>query len=177
MRVARGVTRTFQNIRLFGQLKVWQNLWVAQNSTEHRSEGFLRRWLGGPGRAREEIDRILEFSDLSGKRDELGATSPSANSAASNSPAPVCEAGAAAAQGAGRRNERRGDRPARRRIRKLKQDGLTTLLIEHHMELVMAVTDRVRFSISGGRSQRERRTNCDQSAGGASQSRRGGAAR
>ena len=29
------------------------------------------------------------------------------------------------------------------RIRKLKQDGLTILLIEHHMELVMAVTDRI----------------------------------
>ena len=71
VRVARGVTRTFQNIRLFGQLSVWQNLWVAQNAIEHRSESFLRRWLGGPGRAREEIDRILEFSDLSGKRDEL----------------------------------------------------------------------------------------------------------
>src|SRR3981189_3432509 len=74
VRVARGVTRTFQNIRLFGQLSVWQNLWVAQNAIEHRSEGFLRRWLGGPGRAREEIDRILEFSDLAGKRDELAGT-------------------------------------------------------------------------------------------------------
>jgi len=29
------------------------------------------------------------------------------------------------------------------RIRKLKQDGLTVLLIEHHMELVMVVTDRI----------------------------------
>jgi ABC-type branched-subunit amino acid transport system ATPase component len=29
------------------------------------------------------------------------------------------------------------------RIRKLKQDGLTVLLIEHHMDLVMAVTDRI----------------------------------
>ena len=48
VRVACGVTRTFQNIRLFGQLSVWQNLWVAQNAVEHRSEGFLRRWLGGP---------------------------------------------------------------------------------------------------------------------------------
>jgi ABC-type branched-subunit amino acid transport system ATPase component len=29
------------------------------------------------------------------------------------------------------------------RIRKLRQDGVTILLIEHHMELVMAVTDRI----------------------------------
>jgi branched-chain amino acid transport system ATP-binding protein len=29
------------------------------------------------------------------------------------------------------------------RIRKLRDDGITILLIEHHMELVMAVTDRI----------------------------------
>ena len=29
------------------------------------------------------------------------------------------------------------------RIRKLRGDGISMLLIEHHMELVMAVTDRV----------------------------------
>ena len=29
------------------------------------------------------------------------------------------------------------------RIRKLRQQGLTVLLIEHHMELVMSVTDRI----------------------------------
>ena len=29
------------------------------------------------------------------------------------------------------------------RIRKLRDDGVTILLIEHHMELVMAVTDRI----------------------------------
>jgi ABC-type branched-subunit amino acid transport system ATPase component len=29
------------------------------------------------------------------------------------------------------------------RIRKLRQDGITTLLIEHHVELVMSVADRV----------------------------------
>src|SRR5260370_7963330 len=76
VRAARGVSRTFQNIRLFGQLSVWQNLWVAQNAIEHRSESFLRRWLGGPGRAREEIDRILEFSDLSRNRDKPASNLP-----------------------------------------------------------------------------------------------------
>ena len=29
------------------------------------------------------------------------------------------------------------------RIRKMRQDGITVLLIEHHMELVMSVADRI----------------------------------
>jgi len=140
---ARGY-RTFQNIRLFGQLSVWQNLWVAQNAVEHRSEGFLRRWLGGPGRAREEIDRILEFSDLSGKRDEL------AGNLAFGEQRRLELARAIVAKpalllldepAAGMNAEEIDQLDAR--IRKLKQDGLTVLLIEHHMELVMAVTDRI----------------------------------
>jgi ABC-type branched-subunit amino acid transport system ATPase component len=144
VRVARGVTRTFQNIRLFSQLSVWQNLWVAQNAIEHRSESFLRRWLGGPGRAREEIDRILEFSDLSGKRDEL------AGHLAFGEQRRLELARAIVAKpalllldepAAGMNAEEIDQLDAR--IRKLKQDGLTVLLIEHHMELVMAVTDRI----------------------------------
>ena len=144
VRVARGVTRTFQNIRLFGQLSVWQNLWVAQNAVEHRSEGVLRRWLGGPGRAREEIDRILEFSDLSAKRDEL------AGNLAFGEQRRLELARAIVAKpalllldepAAGMNAEEIDQLDAR--IRKLKQDGLTVLLIEHHMELVMAVTDRI----------------------------------
>jgi ABC-type branched-subunit amino acid transport system ATPase component len=119
-------------------------LWVAQNAIEHRSEGFLRRWLGGPGRAREEIDRILEFSDLAGKRDEL------AGNLAFGEQRRLELARAIVAKpalllldepAAGMNAEEIDQLDAR--IRKLKQDGLTVLLIEHHMELVMAVTDRI----------------------------------
>src|SRR6267378_3035493 len=64
VRVACGVTRTFQNIRLFDQLSVWQNLWVAQNAVEHRSEGFLRRWLGGPFCSNDKATPVIYTFDL-----------------------------------------------------------------------------------------------------------------
>jgi branched-chain amino acid transport system ATP-binding protein len=144
-RVAQGIARTFQNIRLFGQLTVWQNLWVAQNSTAQRSEtDFIRRWLGGSRRDRETIDRMLEFSDLARKRDEL------AGNLAFGEQRRLELARALAA----RPSLLLLDEPAAgmnaeeidqldNRIRKLRQDGMTIVLIEHHMELVMAVTDRV----------------------------------
>ncbi|MBI4275919.1 MAG: ABC transporter ATP-binding protein [Rhizobiales bacterium] len=143
-RVALGITRTFQNIRLFGQLTVWQNLWVAQNSGEQRKQNFLPRWLGGSKGARAEIDRMLEFFDLGHKRDEL------AGNLAFGEQRRLEFARALAARpalllldepAAGMNAEEIEQLDSR--IRKMRQNGVTVLLIEHHMELVMSVADRI----------------------------------
>jgi branched-chain amino acid transport system ATP-binding protein len=143
-RVTGGVARTFQNIRLFGQLTVWQNLWVAQNSSEQRSQNFGRRWFGGSRGAREEIERTLEFFDLAHKRDELAANLAFGEQrrlefarALSAKPALLLLDEPAAGMNAEEIDQLDG------RIRKVRQDGVTVLLIEHHVELVMSIADRI----------------------------------
>jgi ABC-type branched-subunit amino acid transport system ATPase component len=144
-RLSAGVARTFQNIRLFGRLTVWQNLWVAQNSTEDRArQGFLSRWLGGSSGVREEIAQLLEFSGLAGKENELAAN------LAFGEQRRLELARALAAKpklllldepAAGMNAEEIADLDER--IRRVRDRGVTVLLIEHHMELVMAITDRI----------------------------------
>jgi ABC-type branched-subunit amino acid transport system ATPase component len=144
-RLRAGIARTFQNIRLFGQLSVWQNLWVAQNSAEDQArQGFFARWLGGQGGVRAEIAQLLEFSGLAHKQDELAAN------LAFGEQRRLELARAMAAKprlllldepAAGMNSEEIGQ--LRERILKLRERGVTILLVEHVMELVMGVTDRI----------------------------------
>jgi len=144
MRVSLGIARTFQNIRLFGQLTVWQNLWVAQNSTGQRQENPLKRWFGGGRSAREEAGKVLEFFDLAHKRDEL------AGNLAFGEQRRLEFARAFAAKpalllldepAAGMNAEEIEQLDAR--IRKLRDTGMAILLIEHHVELVMSIANRI----------------------------------
>ncbi len=144
-RLQLGIARTFQNIRLFGQLSVWQNLWVAQNAPEDRARrSFLARWLGGQRGARAEIAELLQFSGLAHKQDELAAN------LAFGEQRRLELARALAARpklllldepAAGMNSEEIGQ--LRERILKLRARGVTIVLIEHVMELVMGVADRI----------------------------------
>jgi ABC-type branched-subunit amino acid transport system ATPase component len=144
-RLQAGIARTFQNIRLFGQLTVWQNLWVAQNSPEDRARrGFFPRWLGGESGARAEIAQLLEFSGLAHKQDEL------AGNLAFGEQRRLELARALAARpsmllldepAAGMNSEEISQ--LRERILAVRARGVTILLVEHVMELVMGVTDRI----------------------------------
>ena len=143
--LALGIARTFQNIRLFNELTVWQNLWVAQNSAAHRGErNFLGRWVGGRGQARRSVERYLEFSALAGKRDELAGNL----SFGEQRRLELARALAAEPElllldepAAGMNSEEVGHLADR--IRSLKGQGKTVVLVEHVMELVMGVTERI----------------------------------
>ena len=139
-----GIARTFQNIRLFAQLTVWQNVWAARVVRDKGWAGFRERWFSGSASAREEAQATLEFSGLAAKRDQLAGNLAFgeqrrlelARAAASGAKLLLLDEPAA-----GMNAEEIDELDAR--IRKLRDDGRTVLLIEHHMELVMNVCDRI----------------------------------
>ena len=143
--LAAGVARTFQNIRLFGHLTVWQNLWVAQNSVEdRRSENFGKRWFFGSGAARDAVDEQLAFAGLIDKRNELAANLAFGEQrrlelarALAAKPRLLLLDEPAAGMNLEEVHALDG------RLRTLQQAGMTIVLVEHVMELVMGVTDRI----------------------------------
>ena len=139
-----GLARTFQNIRLFGHLTVWQNLWAARMVRERGWAGFKQRWLSGASAAREQAEELLVFGDLAHKRDMLAGNLAFGEQRRLE----LIRAAASGAElllldepAAGMNAEEIEDLD--NRIRKLRDQGHTILLIEHHMELVMEVCDRV----------------------------------
>ena len=66
-----GIGRTFQNIRLFSQLTVWQNLWAARVVRESGWAGLRERWFAPASKGREQAEAMLEFCGLQHKRDML----------------------------------------------------------------------------------------------------------
>ena len=144
-RLKTGIARTFQNIRLFPNLTVWQNLWVARNSVEDiKTESSFYRWFGKSIIVKKEIEEMLEFSNLENRADEL------ASSLAFGEQRRLELARAVATKprlllldepAAGMNKDEIRDLD--KRIRSLQLQGITIILIEHVMELVMGVTDRI----------------------------------
>ena len=144
-RLKHGIARTFQNIRLFGGLTVWQNLWVARNSTEDiQSQSILKRWLGSSTTLKREIETMLEFSDLADKADVLASNLAFGEQRRLE----LARAVAAKPQLLLLDEPAAGMNQAEvveleQRIRSLREQGITILLVEHVMQLVMGVTDRI----------------------------------
>ena len=146
---ARGVARTFQNIRLFREMTAVENVMVGAHC--RTSGGFVAAIAQPPWRLspaeRETIrraDGLLELVGLAGKRDtaaeELTLVEQRrleiARAMATKPTLLLLDEPAA------------GFNPAEKRelmdlILRIRDEGYTVLLIEHDMSLVMGISDRI----------------------------------
>ncbi len=145
----RGIARTFQNIELFRRLTTLDNLLLGRHL--HVRAGFLDaalslpRWRREEVRHREHAERILDFLDLQSARDRrVGDLSIGQQR--------LVEIGRALAleprlllldePSAGMTGEEKQDLVWR--VRDVREEmGITVVLVEHDMRLVMGVSDRI----------------------------------
>ena len=144
----RGVARTFQNIRLWGDMTALENVMTAADT--HKKSGLVSGLFGFPISRREEkrdkarAQELLDFIGIGEYSDRL----------AKNLPYGVQRRlEIARAMGAEPKlllldEPAAGFNPAEKvelaaTIRKIRDAGYTVLLIEHDMSLVMKVSDRV----------------------------------
>ena len=144
----RGIARTFQNIRLWGDMTALENVLTATDT--HKKSGLVSGLFGMPISRREEkrdkerAQELLDFIGIGEYADRL----------AKNLPYGVQRRlEIARARGAEPKlllldEPAAGFNPAEKvelaaTIRKIRDAGYTVLLIEHDMSLVMKVSDRV----------------------------------
>ena len=125
-----GIARTFQNIRLFQAMSAIENVLAAMRHSRKESA--------------EQAGRLLAFVGLAGKHNQLARNLPYGDQrrleiarALGTSPKLLLLDEPAA-----------GMNPTETAalmalIRKIRDRGITVLLIEHHMNLVMGISDRV----------------------------------
>lgn len=129
--IRQGIARTFQTIRLFSRLTVFQNLWVAE--PRQRGDGRARR-----------LEELLELISLLPKRDVLAGHLALGEQrrlemarALATEPLLLLLDEPAAGMTVQEAEELMAN------IRRVRALGTTILLIEHDMRVVMGVADRV----------------------------------
>jgi branched-chain amino acid transport system ATP-binding protein len=143
-----GIARTFQNIRLFGDMTALENVITATDV--HKKSGLIGALFGTPRARREERENrvkaheILEFIGIDEYSDRLAKNLPygvqrrlEIARALGTSPKLVLLDEPAA----GFNPQEKVELAAT--IKKIRDKGYTVLLIEHDMSLIMGISDRV----------------------------------
>ena len=134
-----GIGRTFQNIRLFNDLTVWQNLWVSLGNSI-----TLKQMFSNSDEDKTRLQELLLFCDLE-EKSELLANQLSfgeqrrlelARALASKPKILLLDEPAAGMNS-------KEVKELRDRILMIRETGVTVLLVEHVMDLVMSVTDQI----------------------------------
>ncbi len=143
-----GIARTFQNIRLWGEMTALENVIVGTDARHHTSvPGALVRTPRHRREERSAIEKaaaLLQFVGIAHRGEEKAKNLPYGDQrrleiarALATEPKLLCLDEPAA-----------GFNPREKEslvelIRAIRDDGYTVLLIEHDMRLVMGVTDRI----------------------------------
>ena len=144
----RGIARTFQNIRLFGNMTAMENVMVGRHVRTHA--GVVGAVLLDPATRREEAairrraEELLHYVNIADRADDLARhlsygdqrRLEIARALATDPKLLALDEPAAGMNG----TETEGLRALIEGIRK---DGVTVLLIEHDVKLVMGLCDRV----------------------------------
>lgn len=145
---SRGVARTFQNIRLFGEMTALENVMTATDV--HKKSGLVGALFGSPRARREEkigrnrAHELLEFMGIDHRSDQLGKNLPYGDQRRLE----IARALGTEPQILLLDEPAAGFNPAEKialaqTIRKIRDAGYTVLLIEHDMSLIMGISDRV----------------------------------
>ncbi|MGH7264675.1 MAG: ABC transporter permease subunit [Candidatus Rokuibacteriota bacterium] len=147
-RVRAGIARTFQNIRLFASMQVWETIEVGFHG-RLRAPG-LAHLVGTPvaraesARVRRAADELLAFVELTAEADQLARNLPYGHQrrleiarALATGPALLLLDEPAAGMNAEECEQLIA------LIRRIRERGVTVLLVEHHMQVVMAACDRI----------------------------------
>ncbi len=143
-----GIARTFQNVRLWGEMTALENVMTATDV--HKKSGLVGSLFGTPRARREEkqdrekAHELLKFMGIDHRADQLGKNLPYgdqrrleiARAMGTNPELIMLDEPAA------------GFNPAEKvalaaTIRRIRDNGYTVLLIEHDMSLIMGISDRV----------------------------------
>ena len=145
---ARGIARTFQNIRLFGNLSAVENVMIGRHVRTHA--GVVGAILRGPGTRAEEAAivkrsrELLEYVGIGERGNELAKHLSYGDQrrleiarALATEPKLLALDEPAAGMNATEKLD------LRRLLEAVRGDGVTILIIEHDVRLVMGLCDRV----------------------------------
>ena len=143
-----GLARTFQNVRLFGEMTALENVITATDV--HKKSGMVGGLFGSPRSRREEREskarahELLAFLGIDHRADQLGKNLPYGDQRRLE----IARALGTEPQVLLLDEPAAGFNPAEKvalanDIKKIRDAGYTVLLIEHDMSLIMGISDRV----------------------------------